>query len=303
MPALFATGMWNDCLVTVTKMQIDDEIVVSKLTGLEIFRRVVRPEKTETRGVFLMLHGLGDHQGCHIEAAELFAEHGFASVGFDWPGNGASEGIRGDIPGVHVAADLIDEHLELIAELFPGKPVGGYAHSTGGFFILRHIALREKNAFNWLWLSSPLLEPRHGKSQILQDSAAHLASLLPKFTISSGVTLKKVRHIDPSNPTPGTHRIEGRHNRVSLRLGADLMLHADDINAVGPLLEDPTILLITQGTADEICPPHYSRELFEAVATSAKEYVLLHGLRHELFREPANDEFMEIVTDWVDQLV
>ena len=72
---------------------------------------------------------------------------------------------------------------------------------------------------------------------------------------------------------------------------------------MGPILKDPAKILITQGTDDEICPPRYSRELFETIATTAKEYVLLHGLRHELFREPVNDEFMEVVTDWVNELI
>ncbi len=283
-------------------MHLHDEIVDSASSGLKIFRRIVTPAHSEIRGVFLMLHGLGDHQGCHIEAAEMFARHGFASVGIDWPGNGNSEGVRGDVPGVETALDLIDEHLALIPAQFGAQPLGVYAHSTGGFLILRYLTLRKRNPFRWVWLSSPLLDPRHGKAAWLKAIAPFLAKIFPKFTIPSGVTLEHIRHIDPANPKPGTHRIEGRHGKVSVRFGVDLLQHSKDIEKAGAYIKAPTEVLITQGSEDALCPPEFSHALFEKIATPEKNYVLLHGLRHELFREPANDEFVEVVDTWVSDL-
>ena len=283
-------------------MHIQDEMVESTGTGHRIFRREISPTDGEVTGVFLMLHGLGDHQGCHIEAAELFSDKGFAIVGIDWPGNGESEGIRGDIPGVTVACKLIDETLEFIEDKFPGKPIGLYGHSTGGFFSLRYLGIRKMNPFRWIWLSSPLVNPRHGKPPFLQKLAPIVARWFPKLTVSSGVTREKCRHIRPDNPAPGTHLIEDRHRRVSLRLGADLLAHADQIPEVIPVLADPTTLLITQGDEDDVCPGEFSQPLFEKIQLTDKNYALLHGLRHEMFREPANVEFLKIVEHWIADL-
>ncbi|NNE90120.1 MAG: alpha/beta fold hydrolase [Verrucomicrobiales bacterium] len=289
-------------------MQISDEIYRSEITGTNLFRRVTRPDSSSPNGVVLMLHGLGDHQICHEIAAAIFSSRNLATVGIDWPGNGASDGKRGDLPGAGVACDLIDETLAFLSKEFPefsGRKPGLYAHSTGGFLSLCHANQRAKLgadplAFDWIWLSSPLIHPARNQNWLKRKLARLLVNVAPRFTVPNGVTRRKCVHLHTGTPVPV---IPGRHKRVSLRFGVDLLKHAAEIDASAELFTDPFPILISQGDEDVICPPEISRAFFENLPSSRKEYILGKNLRHETLREPNNGEFIQGVKDWLDQVV
>ena len=123
----------------------------------------------ESRGTMLLLHGLGDHTARHQWVSEMVNEEGFDVVAFDWPGNGGSPGIRGDIPEVEDAGRLIEEVLTKTKV----NPVGIFAHSTGAYLLIHWMAKRPAcmDSLKWLWFSSPLVVPSHKKSSTkIQDS-------------------------------------------------------------------------------------------------------------------------------------
>ena len=291
--------------VLFPKMQLESEYYQSEITGTTIFRRVVSPETVSPVGVVLMLHGLGDHQGCHDVAAELFTKFNLACVGIDWPGNGQSEGKRGDMAGVEVAADLITETRQFISGRFPGisrDGIGVYAHSTGCFLLTRALDLGETGTagVHWAWLSSPLVNPLHAQNWLKRKSAPIIAGIFPRLTFPTGVSRRKCVHLHTGTPVPV---IEGKHKRVSARFGYDLMLHASEISHSAASFADPTRVLITQGGEDEVCPPNYSREFFDKIPASHKVYHLAESLRHEPLREPENTEFLEFVSDWLKKAI
>ena len=277
---------------------------VSEAAGIELFRRVFTPASGRIRGGALLLHGLGDHIGCHLAAVELFCRSDLLCVGIDWPGNGLSGGRRGDIEGVAVTTALIEENRAHLESLLPsGGPVGMYAHSTGAFFVLDYLArqgqVADATLLDWLWLSSPLLRPDHGQNPLKRVAVKLVAKLAPRLAFDTGVRSNRCRHI-AETPEEDESNADLSHHFVSARLGADLLFHAGKLPEKAAAIRDPMRLLITQGGDDTICPPAFSRDFFDRVPARDKTYRLFPGMLHEPLREPDNAPVVEAVEKWLD---
>ncbi len=293
-------------------MHLTGETYASEAAGGDVHRQAFHPDSGDADlvGTVLLLHGLGDHLGCHLPAAELFCERRYLGVGVHWPGHGRSAGKRGHIMGLEPTFGLIDESLEwLDRQPHPRGIRGVYAHSTGAFLFLNYLQRqhsrrnREREGtpplFDWIWLSSPLLRPDHGQNPVLTYTARWLAKLAPTLILDTRVRPERCRHVVPEG-AKASAEMDGCHHWVSAALGADLVFHGRRINETGEAIAEPTRLLITQGEDDEICPPRFSEAFFREVGTRDKTYALLPGMRHEVMREPNNDHAVERITSWLD---
>ncbi|MDF1751173.1 MAG: alpha/beta fold hydrolase [Verrucomicrobiales bacterium] len=271
----------------------------SKVTNSRIHRISASPEGSQggNRGIVVMLHGLGDHSGCHRRAMEIFCDLGYRVEGFDWPGHGKSYGNRGDIPGVKPAIKLINELIEQL----DSKPVAVYAHSTGGFLALPFMSRFGLDlSLKWLWLSSPLIKPTHRQSKIKIWAAEFLADFVPELSIPTGVKPSNCYHVTSRNPKVLAEQFEGCHSKISARFGRDLMLWESEAAQSASQLDDPLKVLVTQGREDLICPPEYVEEIFQTIPATDKTLLLFDGIRHEPLREPDNTIFIKSVTDWLN---
>lgn len=256
------------------------------------------PAPPAPRGTVLVLHGLGDHSGFHDWAAALLAECGWRTVSFDWPGNGGSYGVRGDLPRVERAATLLDEFLGETGL----SPIGILAHSTGAFLVLPWLAefaapaIRDR--LEWLWLSSPLLRPSHGQPIPKILVAQALARFFPRFTISNGVRARDCYHVVSDATAETDWKFDGGHHRVALGFAADLVAWERRIESFGAKLPADLAVLLTQGAEDRICPPEYALELFKTFA-GEKTFVLASGSRHEPHREPHRSAMIAAVRAWL----
>ena len=273
----------------------------SKAADAEIHRITAHDEnwsREKSRGTILALHGLGDHTLCHAKAFEIFSGHGYRVEGFDWPGNGDSEGKKGDIPGVKTAIRLLQE---IVASL-ESPPVAVYAHSTGCFlampFLDRYAA---KLPIEWVWLSSPLLRPSHGQPKLKIQLSEVLAEWMPKLTVSTGVSPSRCYHVDNRNETMEASEDSSskRHTRISLRFGRELLRWEGRVWRSSRCLSDPIRVLLTQGLDDTICRPSHAKEFFKTIPASNKTLSLLEGIRHEPLWEPDNAEFLDIIEQWL----
>lgn len=281
------------------------ETFLSPAAGLRLYRHRFSPESPggQPPGVVLMLHGLGDHLECHARAAdEVFCPRGWLCEGVDWPGNGRSDGKRGHLDSIACGMEIIAETVEkLHRDYGRGMPLGAYAHSTGGFILLQYLhRLGGESPFQWIWLSSPLLNPTWRQSPLKVAAAPLLARILPRLTLDTGVRPPECFR-QTGTPTQIRKRFEHCHHRISAAFGAELLRYSPDIDACASAIHDPTAMLITQGTADAICPSQFAENWFPRVAASRKHLALLPGLHHETLREP-EDAAVLAANQWFDQL-
>lgn len=252
----------------------------------------------------LMLHGLGDFISCHDWAADILNQSGYSPMGFDWPGNGKSTGRRGDMRSVSRCVELLEE---ILVAKFPIAPEGVFAHSTGCFILLNYLqrlqAAGKSNPFRWIWLNSPLIRPAHNQSHSKQQAAKALEKMAPKLTLPTGVTPAQCFHVRGRNLAEIYELTRGSHSRVSIRFGNSLMRNETqtaDVQNLEILRKTP--VLITQGDEDRICPPQYAEVLFRKLTTDQKTLALLHGFRHEGFREKRQEALKNTARAWVQKI-
>jgi len=249
------------------------------------------------KGTVLLMHGLGDHIRRHDWAAGLLTGAGYRVIGFDWPGNGESDGIRGDMPTVPEAGHLIEEVLEASGS----KLVGIFAHSTGAFLLLHWLGGRPSlsEPMKWIWLSSPLLFPAHNQSALKITFARLLARHFPRLTLSTGVKPRDCFHTGFDPLAAEALRREGIHHRISLRFGASLLEFVPLFDAALSEIRSDLSILITQGSEDGVCPPSYAERIFGRLPVKRKVLLLVSGARHEPFREPYPEGLSNAVRVWL----
>ena len=247
----------------------------------------------------LILHGLGDHTARHDWAASLFTDAGFRAVGFDWPGNGESDGLRGDMLTVAESGRLLDEVLTTL-ELSPN---GIFAHSTGAFLVLPWLGNLKKplEGLRWVWLSSPLLVPSHGQPRLKVSLARPLAVRLPRLTLNTGVNPSRCYRTGFDPLIDAALMNDGSHHRVSLRFATDLLARESALLGAASCIPGGPAFLVTQGTEDEVCPPQYVEALFAHLPGSDKSLVFASRARHEPFREKDHRGITNAVRTWLER--
>ena len=274
-------------------------MIRSETLGKNVLTRVWTP-LGPTRGDVLVLHGLGDHSARHDWAAGLVGGAGSRSVGFDWPGCGASDGVRGDIPTVEECCDLLDEMLDVLDLV----PTGVFAHSTGAFILLHWLARRGRgigalSSLRWVWLNSPLVRPSHSQPRLKIALATALARWFPRMTLNTGVRARDCYHTGPDPLAEMALARAGVHHRVSLRFATSLLAEEgsliSEVGSISPGID----FLLAQGCEDRVCPPVYAEELFRALPDPQKTWVLAFGARHEPFRESGSHGITDAVRAWL----
>ena len=281
-------------------MKVLEETRLSSRTGFSIYHRSFESISSHAGGKVLLLHGLGDHIACLDWAAELLLQAGFSPEGFDWPGHGQSSGKRGDVPGVEAAHQLIDETIARM----DSPPVGVFTHSTGGLLILTYLEKKilrgEEFPFEWMWLNSPLLHPEQNQSNLKMKAAKWLENYLPRLTFSTGVTREQCCHMENAGKDDPRINFDGCHNRVSLRYGNSLLDVRRNSSEDFRVPESMRILL-SQGDEDPVCPPFLAMDFFNRIKAADKTFILVHGARHEAFREADTNSFYGSARAWLSR--
>lgn len=275
-----------------------EEHWTSPCLGRSIYLRRT-PALGVTRGSVLLLEGLGDHASAHDPTARVLSEAGYAVLAFDWPGNGLSEGVRGDGPVGGQVSDLLGE----LAALFKTDIVGVSAHSTGAFLIILELARRPvwAAALRWVHFSSPLLSPRHGQSAFKIWMGNTLAGIFPKLTLSTGVTDEDCTSYNPYQVGDPAIELEGRHDRVTLRFAASLLAAESALDAAVEALPIDWEYLVSSGSEDEVCPVRYAERFFHLLPGQRKTFYLVSGARHEPLRERESQAYLGAIRCWLQR--
>lgn len=249
----------------------------------------VKPEAGNC-GTVLILHGLGDHIGRFEWAVSLLCRAGYSVVGFDWPGNGSSEGIRGDMPAIRKSGELIEEILAVTG----CEIVGLLAHSTGGFIAIKLLASKFKpfERLDWVWLNAPLIYPQHGQASLKVFLAKFLAKVAPRMTMTTGVKPQDCYYEEKVFP-------EGVHNRFSVRFGMELVSASLEPEELSQAIATDADVMIVQGDRDPVCPPPYLFRFFNSLAVREKTMLYMKDAKHEPLGHPDPRSGLGVMRAWL----
>ncbi len=260
--------------------------------GLELSGRVWEP-LAPPRAVLCLVHGLGEHIGRYQHVGQKMTDVGLALMGFDLRGHGRSQGQRGHSSSYdHLMAD-IDELLRQAEGRFPKVPQFLYGHSLGGNLVLCYL-LSRRPQISGAVVTAPFLaaafEPPAWKLILGQL----LYNLVPSFVMSNSLDPQGLSR-DPAVAQAYTSD-PLVHDRVSARLGLDMINHGKRLTEQADQLTVP--LLLMNGSDDPIVSPQ-ACQAFAACAPADTAYHQWSGLLHELHNETEQDEVLQTIIAWV----
>ena len=269
------------------------KFTIESIDGLKLHGQGWEPD-AEAKAVVCLVHGLGEHCGRYGHVAEAFNQAGYALVSFDLRGHGKSAGRRGHASGYTALMDDIFQLLETAKERYPNVPVFLYGHSLGGNLVI-HYALRRLPKLAGIVATAPLIRPTAKppgwKIALLQAMYGLRLSLSVPSGLETAALSRDPKVVQAYREDPLTHgRISARLAMDMLRNGEWNMVHAADL---------PCPLLLMHGNADRITSAKASRE-FALRADVACTLKIWKGGFHELHNDPAKQDVLDYMLDWLD---
>jgi alpha-beta hydrolase superfamily lysophospholipase len=252
-----------------------------------------------SRGVIVLVHGLGEHLGRYVTLANYLNQIGWNVIGCDQRGHGVSEGPRGFIAERHDLLHDLSLVLDATRDDYPGPRVL-LGHSMGGVVAARFVA-EAMAAQPALWsrsvdglvLSSPALDP--GLRFMQRLLLATLGRMAPGASRSNGLKPKWIsRH---RAIVSGYQRDRLVHDRICPRLARFIVDAGRHVRACAPQWQMPTLLM--WAGADRCVAPRGSSAFAEAAPDHVVQSQVFPGLYHEIFNEPERAEVVAQLAHWL----
>ena len=237
-----------------------------------------------SRGVVLLVHGLGEHAGRYDALAGVVRSWGFDVRGYDQRGHGQSGGKPGMLPEPQALVTDLADVIDDVRSHCPGQPLILLGHSLGGLVASRLVSLKLRQV-DALVLSSPALDA--GLGVVQQLLLAVLPGLLPNMTVSNGLNVRYLSHDARVVQAYEADRLV--HNRISPRLGKFISTAGPAVIAAAKTWQTPTLLLYAG--QDKLVNPNGSRRFAQTAAASPGVKLgcvtaqCFDDLYHEIFNE------------------
>ena len=247
----------------------------------------------KSRGLALLVHGLGEHMGRYAHVANYLNQWGFAVKGYDHFGHGLSTGARGGLMSENQLIDDLDAMIVQIRKSIPASEklilVG---HSMGGGIAGRYVSLHPDKV-SALVMSSPALDG--GLNAIQKLLLLTLPKIAPNLRVGNGLNPRFVSHDDSVVAAYTSDPLV--HDRISARLGKFIVDSAAEVIAMAPSWKVPTLLMFAG--QDKLVSPAGSRA-FAAKAPACVHSVCFEHMYHEIFNEPNQAEVFNQLKTWLD---
>jgi len=248
----------------------------------------------EPRVILLVVHGLAEHSGRHINIVNHFVPKDYAVYGFDQRGHGKSQGQRGYVERFsHFVKDL-KTFQGIVRSKHRDAKIFIVGHSVGGTIATAY-AVHYQDEFDGLMLSGATLKVGASVSSGLIIVARILSLLLPKMgldVIDASAISQNKTIVDAYVDDPLVYQ-----GKIRARMGAELIKTIQKLPYQIPEINLP--ILIMHGTADRLSDPEGSQMLYERLSSKDKTLKLYEGFYHEIFNEPGRKQVFADMEAWL----
>ena len=253
------------------------------------------PKGVMPRGIFLIVHGLGEHAGRYNHVAERLNQWGFAVRSYDQHGHGESSGKPGALPtDTQLLDDLADVLDHTRRHTDPRVPLILLGHSLGGLVAARLVSLGLRKV-EGLVLSSPALDAGMNPLQKLLVSV--LPRLAPNLRVGNGLDAQYLSHDASVVQAYRDDRLV--HDRISARLARFIADAGPATLASAGQWRVPTLLMYAG--QDRLVNPAGSRRFAAAAPPGVVRAVPFEALYHEIFNEVERESVFAALRRWLDE--
>jgi acylglycerol lipase len=252
------------------------------------------------------VHGVGDHSGrpCYTRLYEFLVQQQqpqqqpYEVFALDLSSHGQSEGdprcyCDQITDFVHDYMDLIQAHYDPAVD----SPIYLIGHSMGGLVASLAAAEFPQDQLQGLILSAPATGVEMDLVMKVQKFFGPLLTCVaPQAQLVNAVRVedlsRDVQELELYQKDPLIFQ-----GKLRVRVGTEL---DDGFTLLKTKRSDITCpLLVLHGSADQATEPKASKDFFQHVGSTHKLYVDLQGYYHELFNEPDRDNFMKVMSDFL----
>ena len=263
--------------------------------GLDLFVRRWQDDAVPHQWTFVIVHGLGEHEGRYQHLADWFTPLGATVYAMDLRGHGRSGGQRGHAPSLDALLDDIDA-VVVRARSTSGGPLVLIGHSFGGLLAVAY-ALDRPAHLDKAVFSAPALLPRVKVPAWKRALAGVLPTIAPRASFANEIDPRVLSH-DPA-VAPAYVSDPLVHNRITAGLYASTLARGDALLARAPELRVPFLLL--HGRDDQIVDPIGSQRFFAGATAAGRAFCLYPGFYHEIFNELEQETVFQDIESWLTQ--
>lgn len=250
----------------------------------------------ESKGVIVLVHGMGEHSGRYMHVAQKFVENNFTVITYDNFGHGKTTGKRGHNPNFDALLTVISFVIEKATELQPQKPVFLYGHSMGGNLVINYV-LKRQNNLKAVVATSPFLKLAFDPPAWKMSLGKLLQKTAPSFTLGNELDANHISK-DPEEvkkyiDDPMVHdKISPNYSLTILETGKWAIENANKLSIP---------MFVVHGKEDKIID-HKGSVAFTQNTSFATLKLIENGY-HELHNDTCKDVVLQEITNWLNSQI
>ncbi|MGB1700620.1 MAG: alpha/beta fold hydrolase [Nannocystaceae bacterium] len=283
---------------------MDHRITALEVEGAIKLRAESWHPSTPARGVVVLVHGWGEHVGRYQHLTHELTKAGFAVVGADHRGMGASEGRPGDIESFRSYAADVEQMLAYARGEFSGRPLIVYAHGVGA--IVEMLRLLDRGGVDTgvrgSVLASPLLSFSTAPPLMDRLRRVILERTVPRTVVRAPFDIAALCRDQAAADT----RTFDRRCTIDVSAGWRRALKRSMREVRDGVIRLRAASLWLAPTGDRIADFRATLRSFERLENPRRDAQSIHcfeGAAHELHNEPAplRRELFDVVLPWVER--
>ncbi len=272
-----------------------DEFLYLAADGLQLYAKVWSPVGG-SRGVVVLIHGLGEYGGRYAEVGQRYVDQGYVFVAGDLRGHGLSEGRRAFVSGIEVFMNDLDRYVAEVCSRYPGKPVFLYGFSMGSTLAAAYLIRRQPVLAGAILCSGGFVMP--ATSAAAMSKAKLLRHVVPILAVANGMGPVRNKVCHDVTVLDAYDADDMVYKKITVGLAAVVMEANEEVLSRAGEIRVP--LLVMHGSDDVIALPEGSQRLADGV-TGDVTLKFWPGLYHFVHFEPgAKEQVAGYVTEWMN---
>lgn len=246
-----------------------------------------------SKGIVLIVHGLGEHLGRFEYPMKRLTENNFDVIAFDHFGHGRTTGKRGHNPGYEHVLKSINLAIGKAKEfLGTEKPIFLYGHSMGGNAVINY-SLSNSNDLKGVIATSPFLRLAFQPPKWKLFLGKIIKNIAPSITLGNEVNHSFISRDKDEVKKYSNDKLV--HSKVSPNFSLVFMEKGEWAISNASSLSIPMLLL--HGTDDQLID--YKGTQAFSDRTEKADLILYDKGYHELHNDLCKEEMMNDVIEWL----
>jgi len=252
------------------------------------------------KAIVLTIHGAGEHIGRYTHVAKWLNQNQISMIGGDLPGLGTSKERRGHIDSFDDYLKKVDQWLIHVQNEYPTIPILLFGHSMGGLIVLRYLQeYGNRHSLIGVILTSPAIRLGMKVPDWQLNLAQFLAKIWPTFKMKSGIKAEDLTHdMDIVKENRTDPLVFGK---VTIQWFFEFQRAMEEVwNKKDQIASLQLPILYMQAGKDALVEPEASKEYINGLDQKRIQFYFLPGLYHEVFNEIGKEEYMGMMTQWIE---